>query len=115
MLEQLRLIGAWGIWVGMMWVAGVAMHISAKNNPRQPKISVGRLLTKLMTLGTVEGEVGIVPTLFQLNNLLFLLGVIIEYNLAGLGPPLWTIRIWLIALIACGILSRVISRPEGES
>ena len=111
MPEQIRLIGVWGIWVGMMWVAGVAMHIGAKNNPRQPKISVGRLLTKLMTWGAVEGEVGIVPTLFQLNNLLFLLGVIIEYNLVGSGPPQWTIRIWFIAFVACGILARVISRP----
>lgn len=112
MTEQLRLIGAWCIWAGMMWVAGVAMHIGAKNNPRQPKISVGRLLTKFMTLGAVEGEVGVVPTLFQLNNLLLLIGVTIEYNVAGLGLPLWTIRIWLAAVIACGILSRVISRPE---
>lgn len=99
-------------WVLMMWVTGILLHIGAKDNPRQPKIYVGKLLTKIMTWGAVEGDVGIAPTLFQLNNLFLLIGSFVEYQLTGSGPPQWTIRIWFIALVACGILGRVISRPE---
>lgn len=102
--------GAWLIWCGLMWIAGVALHIGYKDNPSQPKIKVGRLVTKLMTLGAVQGEVALVPTLFQLSNLLLLLGVMVEYHMAGLGLPLWSIRGWLIAVLACGTLSRIVSK-----
>lgn len=103
------------VWVLMMWVLGVLLHIGAKDNPRQPKIFVGKLLTKIMTWGAVEGEVGVVPTLFQLSNLLLLIGCMIEYRIVGSGPPRWSVGIWLIAFIACGILGRVFNRLKGEN
>ena len=112
MIEYIRMIGVWFIWFSMMWVVGVGLHLGYKGNPRQPHISIGRHLTKFMTLGAVEGEVAIVPALVQLDNLFFLIGAITESSLNGLGPPNWTIRIWFIAFVVCGILSRVISRRD---
>lgn len=109
------MIGAVLGWVGMMWIVGVMLHFGYKNNPHQPRIFVGRLLTALMTFGTVEGTVALAPTLFQLNNLLFLIGAITEYNLNGFGPPNWTIRIWFIAQVLCGILGRVFNQLKGEN
>ena len=72
MIEYIRMIGVWFIWFSMMWVVGVGLHLGYKGNPRQPHISIGRHLTKFMTLGAVEGEVAIVPALVQLDNLFFL-------------------------------------------
>lgn len=110
MSHQLQMIAATCIWVGMMWIGGVMLHLGYKDNPRQPKILVGRHVAKMMTLGAIEGEVAVVPTLFQLNNLFFLIGAITECSLNGWVLPIWTVRIWLAAFVGSGILSRVISR-----
>lgn len=110
MVQLLRTIAILFLWFSLMWGFGVILHVGFKNNPRQRKISVGGQITKLLTWGTVDGEVAIVPTLVQLNALVFLIYGIAEYIISGFARPTDAFKIWLIGFVACALLTPLMNR-----
>lgn len=110
--EHIRLAGVLLIWFSLTWGMGLMSHIGFKNNPRQRKVSLGAAITKLLTFGAVEGEVAIIPTLLQLNALLFLIWGIVEYVVRDFERPTSAFTVWLIGFVACALLTPLMNRRK---
>lgn len=93
-----------------MWGVGVILHIGFKRNPRQRKFLVARSPSRLLTFGTVEGEIALVPFLFQMNTLVFLLIGVTESILTGFATPVWASRVWLLGVFTCALLTPILNR-----
>lgn len=98
------------LWFGLMWGFGVILHVGFKNNPRQRKIFIKKQISTLLTLGTVQGDIAVLPVLFQLNALLFLIFGIAEYFVRGFAGPTLSLRIWLIGFVGCALLTPLMNR-----
>ena len=108
--EHIRLAGVLLIAFSLTWGMGIMSHIGFKNNPKQRKISLSATITKLLTFGTVEGEVAVIPTLLQINALLFLIWGIVEYILGGFERPTVAFTVWGIGFVVCALLTPLMSR-----
>lgn len=110
MIRQAQMMGTLLLWFSLMGGLGVILHIGFKNNPRQRKMLIVKQLSMLLTLGTVQGDVAILPVLFQLNALLFLILGIAEYFIRDFAGPTLSLRIWLIGFVVCALLTPVMNR-----
>ena len=104
------MVGTILLWFSLMWGFGVILQIGFTKNPRQRKIFVGNPITSLLTLGAIQEKVAVVPTLFQLNALIFLVAAISEYTIGGFTSPILSLQIWLIGFVICALLTPIFNQ-----
>lgn len=101
------------LWFSFAWGFGIILQVGASNNPRQRKIVVGPKMTKLLTWGAVTaGELAIVPILFQLNAVLFLIWGVVEYVVRDFERPRGAFTAWSIGVVVCSLLTPLMNRRE---
>lgn len=100
------------LWFCFAWGIGLMLHVGFQGNSRQRKILVSSSVSRLLTFGIINGEIALIPFLFQMNAIAFLLIGLTEATLSHFSMPVWASRIWLAGVVICALLTPILSKRK---